>query len=138
MNLYTYLLLIHCIGILHLIGLNLSIFERDTIAYLLKVVSGDVLVKIDMVNLLLQELGMSELAGHVTIVGEEQYSCSVTVETSHRIDTLRTGSLHKVHHCLTLLWIIAGGYIILGFIEQHIDLFLKDNGLVVETHLVGA
>ena len=50
-----------CVGsVTDSIGLDVAIFERDAFSNLLHVGSSQVLVKEDMVNLLLQELRMSE------------------------------------------------------------------------------
>ena len=77
---------------------------------------------------------MSKLAGQITIIGEQQHTCSIAVETSYRIDTLRTNILHEVHDCLTLLWIIAGSNIILRLVQQHINLLFQRNRTAVELH----
>ena len=138
MNLDAHLLLVDSIGILHVIGLDLTVFQLDTLGNGLQVVSGDVLVEIDVIDLLLEIFRMGELRCEVTIVGEQKHTRGVTVEASHWIDALRAGILDEVHHRLALLGIVTSGDIVLGLVEQHIDLLLQCNGLVVELHLVGA
>ena len=136
MNLDAHLLLVHGVGILHVVGLYLAVFERDSVAYLLQVVCRDVLVKMHMVYFLLEELGVCELAGHVAVVGEQQHARGIAVEPAHGIDALGASVLHKVHHGLALLRVVACGNIVLGLVEQHVDLLLKRHRLVVELHLV--
>ena len=77
---------------------------------------------------------MGQLAGQVTIVGEQEHTRGVAVQTTHGIDTLAAGILHEVHHRLAVLGVIAGGHIILGLVEEHIDLLLDGHELVVEHH----
>ena len=80
---------------------------------------------------------MGQLGSQVTIVGQQQHTRGVTVQTTNRIDTLRASTLHKVHHRLTLLGIVARGHIVLRLVQQHIDLLLHGDGLLVELHLIG-
>ena len=96
------------------------------------------LVEEDMIDLLLEIFRMGELRSQIAIVGEQKHTRGVTVETTYRIDTLRTSVLHEVHHRLALLRIVRSRDIILGFVEQHIHFLLDADGLVVETNLVGA
>ncbi len=136
-NLYTHLTLVGVAGILDGIGLDLTIVEVDALCDLAHIMCGDVLVKIYMIHLLLQELRMSQLAGQVAIIGEQQHTCSISVESAYGIDTLRTGILHQIHHCLALLRVVTGGHIVLGLVEQHIDLLLQLDSLIMEFHLIG-
>ena len=59
-----------------------------------------------MVDLLLEVLRVSKLGSHITIVGEQEHTCGITVKPAYRIDALRTSVLHEIHHSLTLLRII--------------------------------
>ena len=136
MNLDTYLLLVSIAGIVDSVGLDFTIVKGDTLGNLLNIVSSNGLVEIYVVDLLLQELRMSQLRSQVTIVGQKQHTSGVAVQTTNRIDALLASTLHQVHHSLTLLGIVAGGHIVLGLVQQHIDLLLHTNGLIVEQHLV--
>ncbi len=136
-NLNTHLTLIGVGSIFDSICMHLAISQFHTRSDLLDIMGGDVLIEEHVVHLLLQELGMREFAGQVAIVGEQQDTCSVAVETPYGIDTLGTNVLHQVHDGLTLLGIIAGGDTVLGFIEQHIHFLLQAHQLVMEMHLVG-
>ena len=89
------------------------------------------------IDLLLMELRVRQFGSQVPIVGEEEDAGRVTVQTSHRIDTLSTGVTNDVDHRVTLLGIIRGGYRILRFIEEDIDLSLTTNRLVMETDIIG-
>ena len=138
MNLNTHLALIVLIGILHGIGMYLTVFKRHALSYLFEIVSSDILVKMHMIHLLLQELGMGEFAGHIAIVGEQEHTGGVAVETAHGIDALGTSILHEIHYGLALLRIVAGGDVIFRLVEKHIDFLFKAYGIVVELHLIGA
>ena len=138
MDLNAHLLLVLLVGILACVGLNLTVLQLDAVANLLQVVCGDVLVKIYVINLLLEELWMSELGCHVTIVGEKQYTCGVAVETTYGIDALTACVLHEIHHGLALLWVVACRNVVLRFVKKHIHLLLDAYRLVVELHLIGA
>ena len=138
MDLNAHLLLVLLVGILACVGLNLTVLQLDAVANLLQVVCGDVLVKIYVINLLLEELWVSELGCHVTIVGEKQYTCGVAVETTYGIDALTACVLHEIHHGLALLWVVACRNVVLRFVKKHIHLLLDAYRLVVELHLIGA
>ena len=137
MNLDANLCLVAIISILYSICLDFTIFQGDTLTDLIHIVSCQVLVEVNVINLLLQELRVSKLRSQVTIVGQEKYTCCITVETAYRIDTLRTNILYEVHHSLALLRIIAGCNIILWLVEQYVYLLLQSYRSVVELHLIG-
>ena len=137
MNLDANLCLVAIISILYSICLDLTIFQGDTLTNLIHIVSCQVLIEVNVINLLLQELRVSKLRSQVTIVGQEKYTCCITVETAYRINTLRTNILYEVHHSLALLRIIAGCNIILWFVEQYVYLLLQSYRSVVELHLIG-
>ena len=134
----AHLALVVVVGILYGVSVYLAIFEGDAIGYLLHVVGGKVLVKIYVIDLLLQELRVSELAGELAIVGKEQHTHGVAVQATYGIDALRTGILDQIHNGLALLWIVDGGNVVLRFVKQYIDLFLDRDGLVMKLNLVGA
>ena len=137
-NLDAYLLLVCLAGIVNSISLDVAIFEGDALSNLLHIVSGNGSVKINMVDFLLQELRMSQLRSQVTIVGQKQHTSGVAVQTTNRIDAFLAGSLNKVHNSLALLGIVAGGDIVLRLVQQHIDLLLHLDRLIVEQHLISA
>jgi hypothetical protein len=137
MDLDTHLLLVNRVGILHVISLNFPVIEGNTLCYLLEIMGGDVAVEIGVVNFLLQELRMRQLRSEVTVVGEQEHACGITVKTSYRVDTLRAGVLDKVHDSLTLLRVIAGCDIVLRFVQQNIYLLFQCDGLVVELDIIG-
>ena len=137
-NLDAYLLLIGIAGILDGVSLDVTVLQCDALGNLLHIVSRNGLVQVNVIDLLLQELGVCQLRSQVAIIGKQQHTGGVAVQTTNGIDTLGASILNKVHHRLTLLGIIAGGNIVLGFVQQHINLLLQCNGLVVETDVVGA
>ena len=118
--------------------MHFTVFEGDAVGYLLHVVSGEVLVEIYVIYLLLEELGMGQLASQLAVVGEQEHTHSVAVKTTHGVDALGASVLDEVHHGLALLGVIHCGDIVLGLVEQHVHLLLDGHGLVVELHLVGA
>ena len=132
----AHLTLVGLMGILDGIGLDLTVLKGDAFGNLIHVVCGDILVEEHMIYLLLEEFGVGKLAGKVAVVGEQQHTGGIAVETANRIDALRTGVFHQVHDSLALLGVITGGDIILGLVEQHIYLLFKAYGLVVEHHLI--
>ena len=97
---------------------------------------GDVLVKEHVVNLLLQEFRVCQLASEIAVVGEKQHTGGVAVKTAYGIYALRTSVLDQVHDGLALLRVVAGGHRVLRLVEQHVHLLLHLNGLVVELHVV--
>ena len=137
-NLDAYLLLIGIAGILDGVSLDVTVLQRDALGNLLHIVSRNSLVQVNVIDLLLQELGVRQLRSQVAIIGKQQHTGGVAVQTTNGIDALGASILNKVHHRLTLLGIIAGGNVVLGFVQQHINLLLQCNGLVVETDVVGA
>ena len=134
MNLNTYLLLVDRIGILYIISLNLAIVKHNTFGNLLKVVSRHIAIEIDMIDLLLQELRMSQFRSQVAVIGKKKHTRRVAVKPADRIDAFWTGILHKIHHGLTLLRIITRRHVVLGLVKQHVDFLLKTYRLVMEMH----
>ena len=118
--------------------MHLTVVQVDTFSNLLHVLSSHGLVEEHVIDLLLEELRVCELRGEVAVVGEQQHARGVTVEASYGIDALGTDVLHEVHHRLALLWVIAGGHVVLRLVQQHVDLLLQRHGSVVEHNLVGA
>ena len=138
MDLNAHLLLVHRIGILNGIGLDLTVFKHHAFGNLLQVVGRHIAVGIYMINLLLQELRMGQLRSQIAIVGQEQHTSGVTVQTTYGIDALRAGILHQVHHGLALLGIVARGDIVLRLVEKNVDLLLQRNRILVEAYHIGA
>ena len=136
MNLYAHLLLVHGIGIVDSIGMYLAILQHYALGNLTKVGSGNVLVAIYVVNLLLEILGMCQFGSQITVVGEQEHTSGAAVQTTYGIYALAASVLHQVHNGLAVLGIIAGGNIVLGLVQQQIDLLLHVDGLVVEHNLV--
>lgn len=135
-NLYTYLTLVVLIGILYSVRMYLAVFQLHAFRNLLDVMSGNILVQEDMIDLLLQEFGVSELAGKVAVVGEQQHTRRIAVEPANGINTLRTSALHEIHHGLTLLGIVARSNIVLRLVQKNIDFLLQRDRLVMKLNLV--
>jgi hypothetical protein len=137
-DLDTYLAVVTLVGILNSVGMYLAILQLNALSDLLQILGSHVLVEEYMVDLLLEELRMGQLAGKLTVVGQQQHTGGVAVQTTYRIDALGTCVLHEIHHRLALLGIVAGSDIILRLIEQHIYFLLKCDRLIVELHDIGA
>ena len=125
MYLNAHLALVPLVSILYGICTYLAVLKLNALGNLLHVVQGDILVEIYVINLFLQEFGMSELACHVAIVGEQEHTCGVAVKTAYRIYSLRAGILYKIHDCLALLWVIDSCHIVLWLVEEHVYLLLQ-------------
>lgn len=120
----AHLALVCCAGILDGVGMHLAVLKSYACGYLLHVVSSNLLVEEDVINLLLQEFRMSELAGQIAVVGEQEHSCGVSVKASYGIDTLRTCVLYEIHHSLALLRVVACCNTVLWLVEKHVYLLL--------------
>ena len=118
------------------VGVHFTVFEGDAVGYLLHVVSGEVLVEIYVIYLLLEELGMGQFASQLAVVGEQKHTNRGAGKTTHGVDALGASVLDEVHHGLALLGVIHCGDIVLGLVEQHVHLLLDGHGLVVGLHLV--
>ena len=138
MDLDTYLAVVTIVGILDSVGMYLAILQLNALSDLLQILGSHVLVKEDMIDLLLEELRMRQFAGKLTVVGQQQHTGGVAVQTAYRIDALRTCVLHEIHHSLALLRIITGSDVVLRLVEQHIYFLLKCDRLIVELHDIGA
>ena len=128
-----------CIAcILDCVCMYLTVLKLYTVSYLLQVVGCYVLVEIYMVDLLLEELRMCKLRSQIAVVGEQEYTSGVAVETSYRVDALGAYVLNQIHNCLALLGIVACCHAVLRLVEQHVHFLLKIYRLIVEFDLVGA
>ena len=88
------------------------------------------------VDLLLVELGMGQLGCQITVIGEQQHTGRVAVETTYRVDALGTGVTDDINDRMTFLRVISRGDGVLGFVEQNIYLALTANRLVMETDII--
>ena len=91
-----------------------------------------------MIDLLLEELGVCKTACHLTVIGKQQHTGGVAVQTAYGVYTLLAGTLYIIHNGLTLLGIINSGNAILRFVEQDVDLTLNAYQLIVEQYVVTA
>ena len=89
-----------------------------------------------MINFLLQILRMGKLAGQLAIVGKQKHTRCIAVKTANGIDALATSTLYKIHNGLAVLRVIAGSNIILGFVQENINLLLYAHQLIVEQHRI--
>ena len=120
------------------VGVDLAVVQFDTVGDALHVVLLDVLVGPYVVDLLLDELGVSQFGGQVAVVGQQEHTGGVTVQAAYGIDTLLTGALHQVEHGGTAVGIVGGGDAVLGLVQEDVALALGGDDLAVELHYVGS
>ena len=74
---------------------------------------------------------MCELGGKVAVVGEQEHSGGVAVETSYGIDALLTRALDEIHDGETSVGIVACGDTVFGLVEKYVALLLEGHHLAV-------
>ena len=79
---------------------------------------------------------MCQLGSQITIVSQQQYTCRVTVQTAHRINTFLASILYQIHDSQTFLRIIRSRHTILRLIQNDIYFTFDLNRLSFEQHLV--
>ena len=115
---------------------SVTVVELNAVGDVLHVLLADGLVGPHLVDFLLDILGVGELGREVTIVGEQEHTSGVAVQTSHGIDAFLTGTLDEVHNGLAAVGVVAGGDAILGLIEQDVALLLGGYNLSIVFHNV--
>ena len=130
-------LLLVVLDIGNLIGENLAVFERNALGDAVHVGARQGFVERHLIDFLLPEGRMGELLGQIAVVGEQQQSETVLVETPHRVDAFRAGALHQLHDGFARMRIVERSHIALGLVEHKIDLLFALHAAVVEFHLVG-
>ena len=123
-------------GELQGIGDDTLIVQYDSGAYNRLIYLIQLPIEGDGINLLLVEFRMRQLGGQISVIGQQQHSGRVTVQTTHRINTFRAGVPYDVDHRMALLRIVGRGHRVLRLIEQDIHLALTTNRLVMETDII--
>ena len=67
---------------------------------------------------------MGQPIGNGAVVGHQQETRAIDVQSTHRIEPGMGRMLHKIHRQRTPLWIAVGADIALGLEEHHIDVAL--------------
>ena len=106
----------------HSIGVDGTVVEFYTVGNVLHVFLADGLIGPHLVDFLLDILRVSELGSQVTVVGEQQYTSGVAVQTSHRIDALFTGTFHEIHDGFAAVGVVTGGDTVFGLVKQDVAL----------------
>ena len=106
----------------HSIGVDGTVVEFYTVGNVLHVFLADGLIGPYLVDFLLDILRMGELSCQVTVVGEQQYTSGVAVQTSHRIDALFTGTFHEIHDGFAAVGIVTGCDTVFGLVKQDVAL----------------
>jgi hypothetical protein len=109
-----------------------------TVKQLLQILAAYSAVQTCMIDLLLEELGVCKAAGHLTVIGKKQNTCSIAVKTAYGINSLLAGALDIIHNGLALLRIIYSGNAILRLVEKDINLSLDAHQLIMEQYVVTA
>ena len=115
----------------HSIGVDGTVVELNAVGDVLHVLLADGLVGPHLIDFLLYILRMGQLGCQVTVVGEQQHTGGVAVQSSHGVDALLAGTLHEVHDGLAAVGIVAGGDAVLGFVQQDVALLLGGYDLAV-------
>ena len=84
----------------YFVGVYLAIVESDTLGNLIHVGTSESLIQCHLINLLLHERRVGELAREVSIVGKEEQSDTILVETTNGVDALGAGALDQLHYGL--------------------------------------
>ena len=106
----------------HSIGVDGTVVEFYTVGNVLHVFLADGLIGPYLVDFLLDILRMGELSCQVTVVGEQQYTSGVAVQTSHWIDALFTGTFHEIHDGFAAVGIVTGCDTVFGLVKQDVAL----------------
>src|SRR5690606_28849940 len=70
--------------------------------------------------------GVSEFLCEFAVVGQQQHSGSISVESSHWIHTFFRCFRDQVEHGLSLLRIISGRDVIFWFVEEYVHEILRE------------
>ena len=76
---YANLFLVFILGKFNGISLDKAIFQFDAVADLIKLLFCNFLVKEDVIDFLFEEFGMGELSCQITVIGEQEYTSSISV-----------------------------------------------------------
>ena len=79
---------------------------------------------------------MRQLGSQIAIVRQQQYTCRITVQTSHRINSFLASVLYQIHDSQTFLRIIGSCHTVLRLIQDDIHFTLDLNRLVFEQHRI--
>ena len=118
----------------HCIGMDGTVVELNAVGDVLHVLLADGLVGPHLVDFLLDILRMGEFGSQVTVVGEQQHTSGVAVQTANGIDALLAGSLHQVHNGLAAIGVVTGCDAVLGLVEQDVALLLGGDDFAVVFH----
>ena len=110
------------------ICMDLPIFELYARSDLLHVLHRYGFIERYLIDFLLLVLGVHELCCQVTIVGKEEKTCGIPIETTNRIDTLVAGVTYQVYGCESFLGVAAGSYPLAGVFEQYLNILLDGQG----------
>ena len=111
-----------------------AVLKLDAVGYALHVVLGDVVVGPYVINLFLYKLGVCELGSKVAVVGEQEHTGGVAVETTYGIDAFLTRALDEIHDGETSVGVVARGDTVFGLVEKYVALLLEGHHLAVILH----
>ena len=136
MDFYAHLIFFEFISVTDSIRLDFTVIQLNTGRNLLHIGFSQILIQVHMIYFLFQILGMSQLGSQVTVVRQQQYSRSITVQTTYRIDTFVASAFHQIHYSTTRLRIIGSCHRIFRFVQQNIYLTFDADRLIVELHFI--
>ena len=120
---------VEAFGVLDVVDFDGAVLEFDAFEHLLHILACDRLVEFDLVDLVDHRGRMGELAGELAVVGEEEESGGVAVETADRIDTFAAGAVDKHHDGLAFLRVVDGGDITFRLVHQEVTFGFGAEGL---------
>lgn len=118
------------------IGMDMSILKLYTVGYALHVLLGYVFVGPHVVDLLLDKLGVGEFGCKVTIVGEQEHTGGVAVQTADGVYALLARTLDEIHHSEASVGVVACGDAVLGLVEKYVAFLLERHYLLVIFHYI--
>jgi hypothetical protein len=112
-----------------------AVVETDAITEELDVIGRELAVHLHVVGLRHVRGGREEAGRELAIVGEEEDAFRVEVEPADRLD--RHGHVREVvHHRQATAIVGDGGDAGLRFVEEDVELVVRDDGLAIDLDLV--
>ena len=136
MDFNTYIILLILVSIADSICMNLTIVQLNTGSNLFHICLCQILVQMHMIYFLFQILGMSQLRSQITIVGKQQHTGRIAVQTAYRINALGAGILYQIHYRATRLRIVGCSHRIFRFVQQYVNFAFDADCLIMELHFV--
>ena len=116
--------------------MNFTVIQSNTRYDLIQISLSHILITINVIDFLLQIFWMSQFRSQITVIGQQQYTSCITVQTSYRINTFLTSTFYKIHNSLTLLRVIRSSNTVLRLVQQNVYFTFDINRLIVELNFI--